>query len=64
MRLYRVPGLIVISVVLMMASVGVAAAAAKFWIGQYHVGGGGGGCSNALDFSQACNSQYIPVVFR
>lgn len=21
--------------------------------------GGGGGCSNALDFSQACNSQYI-----
>jgi len=24
--------------------------------------GGGGGCSNALDFSQACNSQYIPIL--
>ncbi len=22
---------------------------------------GGGGCSNALDFSQACNSQYLLV---
>jgi hypothetical protein len=22
----------------------------------------GGGCSNALDFSQACNSQYIGVM--
>lgn len=25
-------------------------------------GGGGGGCSNKLDFSQPCNSQYIGIV--
>lgn len=24
--------------------------------------GGGGGCTNSLDFSQACNSQYIPII--
>ena len=24
--------------------------------------GGGGGCTNSLDFSQACNSQYIGVI--
>jgi len=24
--------------------------------------GGGGGCSNSLNFSDACNSQYIEVV--
>lgn len=25
-------------------------------------GGGGGGCTNSLDFSQACNSQYLPLL--
>lgn len=24
-----------------------------------NAGGGGGGCSNSLDFSDGCNSQYI-----
>lgn len=24
--------------------------------------GGGGACSNSLDFTQACNSQYITVI--
>jgi hypothetical protein len=26
--------------------------------------GGGGGCTNKLNFSVACNSQYIPVVLK
>lgn len=26
--------------------------------------GGGGACSNSLDFSDQCNSQYIPAVFQ
>ena len=32
--------------------------------GGFGTGGGGasGGCSNSLDFSQACNSQYLPNV--
>lgn len=25
---------------------------------------GGGACSNSLDFSASCNSQYIPAVFQ
>ena len=25
-------------------------------------GGGGGGCTNKLDFTQACNSQYIGLL--
>jgi hypothetical protein len=24
-------------------------------------GGGGSGCSNSLDFSQSCNSQYLGI---
>lgn len=24
--------------------------------------GGGGGCTNSLDFTQACNSQYIGAI--
>ncbi len=36
--------------------------------GIYNLGTSGGSgpppaCSNKLDFSQACNSQYIPAVF-
>lgn len=30
--------------------------------GQFSVISGGGGCSNSLDFSASCNSQYIPVM--
>lgn len=26
-------------------------------------GTGGGGCSNALDFSASCNSQYLVLIF-
>lgn len=25
--------------------------------------GGGGSCSNSLDFSQSCNSQYVAIIF-
>lgn len=32
-------------------------------VGSYFGGsGGGGGCTNKLDFSVACNSQYLAVV--
>lgn len=32
------------------------------YVGGQGGGGGPGTCSNALDFSQACNSQYLVVV--
>ncbi len=33
-------------------------------IGLPTTGGGPPSCSNKLDFSDACNSQYIPAVFQ
>ena len=33
-----------------------------FGINNFTTSGGGGGCTNILDFSVACNSQYATVI--
>ena len=33
-------------------------------VGAGTSGGGGASCSNQLDFSVACNSQYIGAIFK
>jgi len=43
---------------------GAAYAQVRFAPFMVNGGGGGSSCSNALDFSNSCNSQYIAVVFR
>ena len=34
----------------------------NFLLGNNGAHGGGGGCSNSLDFTKACNSQYVGVL--